>query len=258
MAEEKRPLILVSNDDGAEWPGIRALTRVARTIGEVVVVAPTQHQSGMSSAITIINPLRSTFVEKKENLTKYAVAGTPVDCVKIAMNSLLGGRKPDLILSGINHGPNMGLSTTYSGTVGVALEGATHHVPSVAFSIDDYNPKGSLLYCLPFVERIIKQVLEKGLPDGVCLNVNFPKGVIKGIKATTTAMGYWTAEYDHRVDPSGRDYYWLQGEYVSNNPDDDTTDHYWLQRGYATATPCHVDITEHKAMNHVTDLLKEE
>lgn len=256
MEEKKRPLILISNDDGAEWPGIRALTRVARTIGEVVVVAPTQHQSGKSSAITIITPLRSTFVEKKEHLTKYAVAGTPVDCIKIAMNSLLGGRKPDLILSGINHGSNLGLSTLYSGTVGVAIEGASHHVPSVAFSIDDHNPKGSLLYCLPFVERIIKQVLEKGLPDGVCLNVNFPKGVINGIKATTTALGHWTNEYDHRVDPAGRDYYWLQGEYVSD-PNDDTSDHYWLQRGYATATPCHVDITEHKALNHVDDIMKE-
>lgn len=255
MEENKRPLILVSNDDGAEWPGIRALTRIARTMGDVVVVAPTQHQSGKSSAITIINPLRTTLVEKHHDLIKYAVHGTPVDCVKIAMNALLDGRKPDLILSGINHGPNMGLSTTYSGTVGVVLEGAIHHIPSVAFSIDDNNPKGSLLYCLPFVEKIIKQVLEKGLPDGVCLNVNFPKGVIKGIKATTTAMGYWTAEYDHRVDPAGRDYYWLQGEYVSEDPNDDTTDHYWLQRGYATATPCHVDMTEHKALAHVANLV---
>jgi len=255
MAENKRPLILVSNDDGAEWPGIRALTRVARTMGDVVVVAPTQHQSGKSSAITILNPLRSTLVEEVEGLTKYAVAGTPVDCVKLALDTLLGGRTPDLVLSGINHGANIGLSTLYSGTVGVVLEGAVHHIPSVAFSIDDGNPKGSLLYCLPFVEKIIKQVLEKGLPDGVCLNVNFPKGVINGIKATATAMGYWTSEYDHRKDPTGRDYYWLQGEYKSVNPDDDTTDHYWLQRGYATATPCLVDMTERKAMAHVADLI---
>lgn len=255
MTETKRPLILISNDDGADWPGIRALTRVARTLGDVVVAAPTQHQSGMSSSITIKNPLRTTLVKKLEGFDKYAVAGTPVDCVKISLNALLGGRKPDILLSGINHGQNIGVSTAYSGTVGVALEGAVHHIPSVAFSIDDYNPKGSLLYCLPMVEEIIKKVLEKGLPDGVCLNVNFPQGPIKGIKATKTAMGRWDNEYDHRVDPAGKDYYWLQGTYTCDNPDDTTTDHYWLSQGYATATPVRVDPTAHSAINHVESLL---
>lgn len=255
MAKDKRPLILISNDDGAEWPGIVALTRVARTLGDVIVAAPTQHQSGKSSSITINTPLRTTLVKKEEGFEKYAVAGTPVDCVKISVHSLLNGRKPDILLSGINHGQNIGVSTCYSGTVGVAIEGAVHHIPSVAFSIDNYNPKGSLLYCLPMVEEIIKKVLEKGLPDGVCLNVNFPQGLIKGIKATTTAMGRWENEYDHRVDPFGRDYYWLQGTYVSDNPDDTTTDHHWLQQGYATATPVHVDMTAHKAISHVESLL---
>lgn len=254
--ETKRPLILICNDDGFDSKGIGVLADIASAMGDVVIAAPMQHQSGKSSAITIITPLRAFRVSSQPGRTVFKVAGTPVDCVKLSMNCLLGGRRPDIILSGINHGANMGMSTTYSGTMGVVYEGAIHHIPSVAFSLEDFMPDADFTACVPYIKSIIANVMQRGLPDGVCLNVNFPKGEIKGIKATTTAMGQWTAEYDHRVDPFGMDYYWLQGDYVSDNPDDDTTDHYWLQRGYATATPCRVDTTDRNALNAVSELLK--
>lgn len=256
MSHNNRPLILIGNDDGIDWAGIKLLTQVARHHGDVVVAAPMLHQSGKSSAITIITPLRAFKVNEEPGLTIYRIDGTPVDCIKLAFNSLLGGRRPNLVLSGINHGSNKGVSTAYSGTMGAAFEGVLHNVPSVAFSLEDISPNADFTQCLPWVDEIIGRVMQRGLPRGVCLNVNFPKGEIKGAKATTTSMGHWTAEYDHRIDPFGLDYYWLQGEYVSDNPDDDSTDDYWLQRGYASVTPCRVDQTALEAMVHVNELLK--
>ncbi len=255
MPEVKRPLILISNDDGMEFAGIQCLIKVARKHGDVVVVAPLLHQSGMSSAITILTPLRAFKVKEEPGLTVYRVAGTPVDCVKLAYNNLLNGRQPDLALSGINHGYNMGVSTLYSGTMGVAFEALAHHTPTVAFSIGIYTIDADFSHCLPLIDDIIGRVLAHGLPRGVCLNVNFPPGEIKGVKVTTTAMGKWTNEYEHRVDPHGMDYYWMQGNYVPDNPDDNTTDIYCTQRGYASVTPCHIDQTDHAAMPQIEDLL---
>ena len=255
MDDNKRPLILISNDDGIDFAGIKTLTRVARKLGDVVVAAPLHHQSGKSSAITIITPLRSRKVHEEPGLVMWCVDGTPVDCVKLAINNLMDGRKPDLILSGINHGANMGVSTTYSGTMGIVFEGSIHHIPGVAFSLDDFSPAADFSPCEPIIERIVRRVMEQGLPKGVCLNVNFPKGEIKGIKATTTSMGHWTAEYEQRVDPFGQDYYWLTGEYVSDDDADDTADHYWLQRGYVSVTPCQVDQTARAALTQVEQLL---
>lgn len=253
-----RPLILISNDDGLDYPGLQTLVGIARELGEVVVVVPQYHQSGKSNAITILTPLRAFKVREEAGLTVWQVDGTPTDCMKLALDQLLGGRRPDLVLSGINHGYNAGISTIYSGTVGVVLEAVLRHIPAVAFSHGDIVRDVDFAPCVPYIRHIISQVLgHLGALHDLCLNVNFPRqgGGVKGLKVTTTAMGHWEREYDHRVDPHGMDYYWLQGHYVSDDPDDASTDFYWLERGWASVTPIQVDQTVHHAIGLVSEML---
>ena len=230
MEGKQRPLILISNDDGYDYDGMQALITVARGFGDLVVVAPLQHQSGMGSAVTISRPLRAYKRNEEPGMTVWLVDGTPTDCVKLASDQLLDGRVPDLLLSGINHGLNTGVNTVYSGTMGAVFEGAAHHVTSVAFSYARYETKVDFTPCLPWVRQIIARVLERGLPDEVCLNVNMPYcDQIQGIKVTTAGMGCWREEYEHRVDPFGRDYYWTTGRYEMDRPDDPTPDLYNLE-----------------------------
>ena len=256
MTDENRPLILISNDDGLDYEGIQTLIAMAQNYGDVAVVAPQYHQSGMGSAITIARPLRATLVTDEPGLKVWTVDGTPTDCVKMALDQLLTERRPDLLLSGINHGWNTGVNTVYSGTMGAVFEGAAHHVPSVGFSHAMHDRHIDFAPCLPWMRQIIARVLQHGLPDDVCLNVNMPAcKVIEGLKVTTAAMGYWTEEYEHRVDPFGRDYYWITGRYEKDHPDDATTDLYWLERGWIAATPCRVDQTAHDQLAAVHTLL---
>ena len=247
----ERPLILISNDDGLDYPGIQTLITIACEFGDVVVAAPLEHQSGKSSAITILTPLRAYKVKEHPGLTVWQVSGTPTDCMKLALDQLLKGRRPDLVLSGINHGYNAGISTIYSGTVGVVLEAVLRHLPAVAFSHGAIVRDIDFTPCEPHIRRIIAQALNHldALHD-VCLNVNFPRegSAFNGVKVTTTALGHWEGEYDHRVDPHGLDYYWLQGRYVSDDPDDHNTDLYWLERGWVAVTPIQVDQTAHSAL----------
>lgn len=256
MEEKKRPLILISNDDGYDYDGMQALISVARDFGDLVVVAPLHHQSGMGSAITIYRPLRAHKRSEEPGLTVWQVDGTPTDCVKMALDQLLDGRTPDLLLSGINHGLNTGVNTVYSGTMGAVFEGAAHHVNSVAFSYARYETKVDFTPTLPWVRQIIARVLERGLPDEVCLNVNMPScDKIQGVKVTRAGMGCWREEYEHRVDPFGHDYYWTTGRYVMDHPDDPTTDIYNLERGWIAATPCRVDQTAHDQLAAIHTLL---
>lgn len=253
----QRPLIFISNDDGYNFPGIKALIKVAMEFGDVIAAAPLVHQSGKASSITIMEPLRAFVVEQREGLTAYAVNGTPVDCAKLGMGKLVGNRKPDLVLAGVNHGLNHGNSVIYSGTMGVVFEGVMAGVPSVALSYDDYRPDATFDKCIPVMRHVIDRVLRNGLPKDVCLNVNIPKcDEIKGIKTTITAPGIWTNTWDHRTDPRGVDYYWMLGNYDESNPDDDRTDTYWLRRGYVSVTPVHVDQTDFESINDVDNLLK--
>ena len=256
MNTTNRPLILISNDDGFDYPGIQTLISIARKLGEVIVVVPKQHQSGMASAITVGTPLRASVRIDEPGYRVWQVGGTPTDCMKLAFSHLLGGRIPDLVLSGINHGYNAGISTIYSGTMGVVFEAAAHLVPAIAFSHADYHPEADFTPCVDIIEQVIRTVLSQGLPTGVCLNVNFPSSdSYPGMKITTTAMGHWESEYEHRIDPHGQDYYWLTGHYECDNPDDDTTDMYWLERGWVTVTPCHLDQTDFAAMPAVSAML---
>ena len=236
-------LILVSNDDGYNAKGIKSLVEWASRYGYVYCVAPAEHQSGKSSAITIDTPLRATTVEKTDRYTIVKVNGTPTDCAKLALNSLLP-RRPDLLLSGINHGYNAGNSVIYSGTMGVVFEGCLQGIDSIGFSYGDYRPKTDFTPCDAVMRSTIGYVLEHGLPAGVGLNVNIPVpegGEVKGIKITRASSGRWAEEYDERVDPYGKKYYWLTGYLVNDDAENAETDMYWLERGYASITPCSPD-----------------
>ena len=254
---EKLPLILISNDDGLNFSGIKALTTVAREIGEVVVVAPMQQQSGKASSITVMSPLRAFKVAQEDNYVAYAVNGTPTDCVKLALDQLLGGRKPDIMLSGVNHGYNTGICTLYSGTMGAAFEASIHGVKAVAFSYGDYSPKASFVDCMPWMKQIILKVLDGNLPDKTCLNVNLPfgKGPIKGIKPANSGIGCFVDEYEHRTDPHGLDYYWMTGEYRLDKPNDENADVNVLNQGYIAVTPCKIDQTDHEYLAQISALL---
>lgn len=253
--QEKRPLILISNDDGFSFNGIKTLIKVARKYGDVVAVAPAMQQSGKGCSITFFEPLRALKLKEEEGYTEYQVPGTPTDCVKLALDQLLGGRKPDLVLSGINHGYNYGICTLYSGTMGVVFEAAVHHLPAVAFSAEPFAPESDFTSYEPWIEKVIERVLESGLPDGICLNVNMPENA-KGMKVVRTAMGRWEKEFEHRMDPRGFDYYWVTGEYRLDNPDDAETDVRAVEDGWVAVTPCRVDPTGHGVLDQISALLK--
>ncbi|MBP5560216.1 MAG: 5'/3'-nucleotidase SurE [Muribaculaceae bacterium] len=252
-------MILISNDDGISAKGLDLLTRIALDYDHVMVAAPTTHQSGKSSSITFDHPIRAHLIEKTERLTRYAVSGTPADCAKLALDQLLEER-PRLLLSGINHGYNSGNSSIYSGTVGVALEGVFHDVPALAFSYGSFDPKADMPECEPLIRHIIERTLEHGLPRGVCLNVNFPPlgegGKYPGLKITRSAAGKWVKEFEHRVDPHGRDYYWITGYYENDEPDNTLNDTYWLDRGWVSVTPIFADQTHYPSMPLIEEQLK--
>lgn len=251
-----RPLILVTNDDGYQAGGVKALARFACNYGDVMVVAPLHMQSAKSNALTVYDPLRVIPVRETPGLQVFAVNGTPTDCVKIAIDQLAAGRRPSLVLSGINHGFNLGINVLYSGTMGAAFEATIHHLQCVALSFGSYEPDADFTPCMPIAERVVERVLCNSLPKGVCLNVNIPKvPEIKGMKVTTTSMGMWQKEFERRIDPHNIPYYWTSGTYVPDNPDDTATDWYWTQRGYATITPCQADQTAHNAVAAVQKLL---
>lgn len=249
----KKPLILVTNDDGITAPGVRALIEVMNEIGEVVVVAPDSPQSGMGHAITINSTL---FVEKisvgKGKQIEYSCSGTPVDCVKLAVKEIIG-RRPDLCVSGINHGANSSINVIYSGTMSAALEAGIEGIPAIGFSLCDYNWNANFEPAKEHVKTIVENVLKHGLPSGVVLNVNIPKlskKDIKGVKVCRQAKANWEEEFDKRKNPQGRDYYWLTGKFV-NLDDGEDTDEWALEKGYVSVVPVHFDMTAHHAIQHL-------
>ena len=253
-SQSPRPLILVSNDDGFSFNGIHTLIRVARKFGDVVAVAPMHQQSGKGCSITFFQPLRAFKKKEEPGFTQYEVPGTPTDCVKLALDQLLGGRKPNLVLSGINHGYNYGSCTLYSGTMGVVYEAAVQGLPAIAFSARPFAPDSDFSSCEPWMEQIIAKVLTSGLPAGVCLNVNMPDNPL-GLKVVPTAMGKWEKEYEHRVDPFGVDYYWVSGEYRLDEPDNPNSDVNVVNSGWVAVTPCRVDPTAHSLLDEISTLL---
>jgi 5'-nucleotidase len=243
-----KPIILVVNDDGITAPGIKALMNVMAELGNVVVVAPDSPQSGMGHAITIGSPLRLDKVEIYEGIESYSCSGTPVDCVKLAVNKVLKGKKPDLCVSGINHGLNNSINILYSGTMSAAVEGAIESIPSIGFSLDDYNLQADFSHCLKYVKEIALQVLQNGLPASTLLNVNFPSGPhIKGIKICRQANAKWAEEFDERMDPHKRPYYWLTGVFQLNDTGEET-DVWALENNYVSVVPVQFDMTAHHAI----------
>lgn len=250
MTKKARPLILVTNDDGFRAKGIRTLTTYLKDIADIVVFAPDQPQSGMSSAITSINPLRYFLYKKEENVTTYVCNGTPVDCVKLAMYVL--DKKPDMIFSGINHGSNAAVSVLYSGTMGAAIEGCIFGIPSVGISLCDFETDADFSHSGMLAIEIAKRVWTEKLPKGVCLNVNVPKGNnIKGLKIATQTKGKWTNEYYASKDAGQRDVYWLRGYFDNWEEENEKSDEWALANGYAAVVPVKVDMTHYDTIDQL-------
>jgi len=246
--KKDKPTILIVNDDGITAPGIKALMETMATIGRVVVVAPDSPQSGMGHAITIGKPLRLDKVELYDGFETYSCSGTPVDCVKLAVNLIFKGKKPDLCVSGINHGLNNSINVLYSGTMSAAVEGAIEGIPSIGYSLDDFTLQANFNHALKYVKEIALQVLENGLPTATLLNVNFPNTAdLKGIKICRQARAKWAEEFDERMDPHKRPYYWLTGVFQLDDQGEDT-DVWALDHGYVSVVPVQFDMTAHHAI----------
>ncbi|MCF8332009.1 MAG: 5'/3'-nucleotidase SurE [Bacteroidales bacterium] len=246
----QKPLILVTNDDGINAAGLNALAEFVSEIGDVVVVAPDQPRSGQSHAITIEIPLKYQRLNRDSKYPLYTCNGTPVDAVKIAKNKILD-RKPDLLVSGINHGSNSSVNIIYSGTVAAVLEGAMAGIPSVGFSLLDYSPFANFDFTKKYVQKIVNNVLDQGLPKDTALNVNFPYTngqPLKGLKICRQAKAFWEEEFESRQDPHQREYFWLKGKF--NNMDNGKdTDEWALANGYVSMVPIHYDFTAHHAID---------
>ena len=242
-------LIFLTNDDGVGARGLARLIEVVRPFGHIVVVAPESAQSGMAHAITMNNPLYLRRVREEEGLEVYACSGTPVDCVKMALDHLLAGRRLDLVCSGINHGSNAAINVLYSGTMGAAIEGGFYDVPSIGFSLDDHSLDADFEAAGLVAAEIVAGILESKPPVPLCLNVNVPVARpedINGIKVCRQCRGHWKEEFFCRKNPFGRDYFWLTGAFQNAEPDATETDEWALAHGYVSVVPIQVDLTNHE------------
>ena len=248
-----KPLILVTNDDGITAPGLRSLIEVMNEIGEVVVVAPDSPQSGMGHAITINSTLYCDKIKVTDGpQVEYSCSGTPADCVKLAINELLD-KKPDLCVSGINHGSNSSINVIYSGTMSAAIEAGIEGVPAIGFSLLDFKWNANFKPFKEYIKKISLEALKKGIPKDVVLNVNFPllkNGKIKGMKICRQARAYWVEEFDKRTNPMGREYYWLTGTFINEDKGEDT-DEWALDKGYISIVPTQFDLTAHHSLQQL-------
>jgi 5'-nucleotidase len=248
------PLILITNDDGFEARGLEALVEAAKDVGEVVVITPNGSRSGMGHAITMHVPLRLQLYKTENGINYYRTNGTPVDCIKLAQRVVLRDRKIDLVLSGINHGSNSSVSIIYSGTMAAAIEASFEGLPAIGFSLLDYSHKADFSAAVAYAKKIIKKVLQNGLPKHVCLNVNIPKlptSEIKGIKITRQTLGYWHEDLEERIDPFGGKYYWLAGHLENLEKEATDTCEYALHNGFVSVMPVHFDMTSHKTIDNL-------
>jgi 5'-nucleotidase len=248
MAE--KPLILVTNDDGIHAKGLRELVDVMQFFGDVVVISSEVAMSGKACGITVDQPLRTAPVEKIHGVPTWKCNGTPVDSVKLSFNNLFD-RKPDYVVSGINHGANSSISIIYSGTMGAAIEGSLHGVPSIGFSLADFSPEADFSKAKIAVAKIFQKVLDNGMPEYTCLNVNIPKGKPQGIKICRQTHGKWVEEFEKRVDPHGREYHWLSGYFRNFEEGVSETDIDALLNNYVSVVPVTVDMTCYKTMEEI-------
>ena len=244
-----KPVIFVTNDDGISAAGIRTLIEVMRGIGRVIVVAPDKPQSGTAHAITINVPLRLKTITKEPDYEEYSCNGTPSDCVKLGFKVILRGR-PDILVSGINHGSNASINIIYSGTMAAVFEGAMAGVRSIGFSLLNYSPDADFNPARKYVKMITERVLSQSLPEGVCLNVNIPavpEDEIRGLRVCRQANGTWQEDFDERIDPVGRNYYWLKGIFLKIDNGEDT-DEWGLENNWISVVPVQFDFTAHDSI----------
>jgi len=249
-----KPLILITNDDGITAPGIRSLVESVQDLGEAVIVAPDSPQSGMGHAVTISKPLRLEKTDVYGSIDSYQCSGTPADCVKLAVDKVFH-RKPDLLLSGINHGSNASINVLYSGTMSAAIEGAIEGIPSAGLSLCNFAYDADFSLAKKITRQIAKNLLKFGLPQGTLLNVNIPnvsEKEFKGIRICRQALAKWQEEFDERKDPNGRKYYWLTGKFVNNDKGDDT-DIWAIQNKFVSVVPIHFDLTAHHAIGIINN-----
>ena len=246
--ETDKKLILISNDDGWQAKGIIELIGMLRDLGDIIACAPDGPRSGQACAFSATIPLTLKKHYQEEGIEIWSCNGTPVDCVKMALAELCP-RRPDMVIGGINHGDNASVNTHYSGTMGVTLEGCMKYIPSVAFSLCDYRADADFTPLRPYIIDITRRVLESGLPQGICLNVNFPVvegNQYKGVKICRMSLGSWyneTMKYHH---PRGYDYWWMVGHYRNDEPEATDTDRWALDHGYVAITPTQMDVTAHE------------
>jgi 5'-nucleotidase len=249
----KRPLILVTNDDGISAPGIRTLISAMNELGDVIVVAPDSPQSAMGHAITINSTLQCNQVKIDDGpQIEYSCSGTPADCVKLGINEILD-IKPDICVSGVNHGSNSSINVIYSGTMSAAVEASIEGIPAIGFSLLDYSWNANFNEIKKYLINITKQALLNGIPKGNALNVNFPKlkeKDIKGIKICRQANAYWVEKFDKRVNPQGKEYYWLTGEFINKDNGNDS-DEWALANGFISIVPVKFDMTDHENISYI-------
>ena len=253
--KSKELVILITNDDGVTAPGIRNLVEAVKGMGKIVVVAPDKPQSGMGHAITIGQPLRMNPIQLFEGVETWQVSGTPVDCVKLAVDKILNG-KPDICLSGINHGANHSINVIYSGTMSAAMEAAIEGIPSIGFSLLDFSMEADFSAAKSLVPSIIKKALAMKDEKHLLLNVNIPKlpiDLIKGIKICRQAYAKYEEDFDERRDPHGRRYYWLTGEFVNFDHGTDT-DVWALENGYVSVVPVSIDFTNYDLKKQLEEI----
>ncbi|SRR5574344_1687917 len=241
-----KKLILISNDDGIDYPGLKTLMEIMMPYGEIFVVAPSTGQSAMSHSINSTQPLFVKLHRKEENLTAYSVTGTPVDCVKIAIQELLEGRKPDLMVSGINHGSNAAINVLYSGTMGAAIEASLHGIPSIGLSTTCHSENANMSIIIKHAPALIEKVIQNGLPFQSSLNVNYPNIPIdefKGYRVCRQTVGLWHEEFFKNQDPRKNSYYWYAGEFENYEPENEDSDENALAQGYASIVPVKPDFT---------------
>ena len=251
--EFKRPLLLISNDDGYLAKGINCLVEMLSDLGDIIVCAPEDARSGFSCAFSATAPLRLQCRAQRPGVEIWSCTGTPVDCVKMALAEIVP-RTPDLVIGGINHGDNASVNAHYSGTMGVTLEGCMKYIPSVAFSLCDHREDADFEPLRPLIHEIIQRVLHEGLPLGVCLNVNFPlleESGYKGVRVCRMAKGTWGQEVTKCHHPRGYDYWWMVGSYTNDEPEAEDTDNWALTHGYVAITPTQIDITAYQAMDKI-------
>ncbi len=256
--DSRKPFILISNDDGYHSGGLKYLVNMLSDMADLLVVAPESARSGFSCAFSASAPLRLKRRNRFPGVPLYSCNGTPVDCVKLALDQFCRDRRPDLVIGGINHGDNSSVNNHYSGTMGVAMEGCMKYIPSIAFSSCNYDENADLSYLSEYVRPIVSRVLKEGLPKGICLNVNFPRlPPFKGMKACRMTFGSWTQEVVKERHPRGYDYFWMVGRYRNDEPEAEDTDQWALSHGYVAITPTTMDVTAYSFMDTFNDMIKD-